>query len=104
MVDGLDERLAAKGGTADEWLRLARSRGVLGERDQASQAAGPRPRRPEIRSGRRSRSLEAGRARPRPVGKPADGTPRDAGAPAPGRAERRDAGRRAPRPSRRPPP
>ncbi|WP_375463362.1 c-type cytochrome biogenesis protein CcmI [uncultured Methylobacterium sp.] len=35
MVDGLDERLAAKGGTVDEWLRLARSRGVLGEPDRA---------------------------------------------------------------------
>lgn len=35
MVDGLDERLAAKGGTVDEWLRLARSRGVLGEPERA---------------------------------------------------------------------
>ncbi|WP_375454091.1 c-type cytochrome biogenesis protein CcmI [uncultured Methylobacterium sp.] len=35
MVDGLDERLAAKGGTVDEWLRLARSRSVLGEPGRA---------------------------------------------------------------------
>ncbi|TXM88411.1 tetratricopeptide repeat protein, partial [Methylobacterium sp. WL103] len=35
MVDGLDERLAAKGGTVDEWLRLARSRSVLGEPERA---------------------------------------------------------------------
>lgn len=38
MVDGLDERLAAKGGTADEWLRLARSRSVLGEPERAQAA------------------------------------------------------------------
>ena len=36
MVDGLDARLQAGGGTPDEWLRLARSRAVLGERDRAS--------------------------------------------------------------------
>ncbi|MCJ2056711.1 c-type cytochrome biogenesis protein CcmI [Methylobacterium sp. J-048] len=35
MVDGLDARLKASGGTPDEWLRLTRSRAVLGERDQA---------------------------------------------------------------------
>jgi cytochrome c-type biogenesis protein CcmH len=35
MVDGLDARLKASGGTPDEWLRLARSRAVLGEPDQA---------------------------------------------------------------------
>lgn len=34
MVDGLDQRLAAKGGTADEWVRLVRSYAVLGERDK----------------------------------------------------------------------
>lgn len=38
MVDGLDQRLAAKGGTADEWVRLLRSYAVLGERDKASAA------------------------------------------------------------------
>ncbi|KAB1072874.1 c-type cytochrome biogenesis protein CcmI [Methylobacterium planeticum] len=36
MVAGLDRRLSAKGGTADEWLRLVRSYSVLGERKQAS--------------------------------------------------------------------
>jgi cytochrome c-type biogenesis protein CcmH len=35
MVDGLDARLKASGGTPDEWLRLIRSRTVLGDRDQA---------------------------------------------------------------------
>ncbi|KQP61705.1 cytochrome C [Methylobacterium sp. Leaf399] len=35
MVDGLDQRLAAKGGTAEEWVRLLRSYGVLGEREKA---------------------------------------------------------------------
>jgi cytochrome c-type biogenesis protein CcmH len=38
MVDGLDARLKAGGGTADEWLRLVRSRVVLGEQDQAAAA------------------------------------------------------------------
>lgn len=38
MVSGLDRRLAAKGGTLDEWLRLVRSYSVLGERKQASHA------------------------------------------------------------------
>ena len=38
MVDGLDARLKAGGGTPDEWLRLVRSRAVLGEQDQASAA------------------------------------------------------------------
>lgn len=37
MVAGLDRRLTAKGGSADEWLRLVRSYSVLGERKQASQ-------------------------------------------------------------------
>lgn len=37
MVAGLDRRLTAKGGTADDWLRLVRSYSVLGERKQASQ-------------------------------------------------------------------
>ncbi|MCJ2011209.1 c-type cytochrome biogenesis protein CcmI [Methylobacterium sp. J-076] len=35
MVDGLDARLKGGGGTPDEWVRLIRSRTVLGERDQA---------------------------------------------------------------------
>lgn len=38
MVAGLDRRLAAKGGTIDDWLRLVRSYAVLGERIQALQA------------------------------------------------------------------
>ena len=38
MVDGLDARLKGGGGTADEWLRLVRSRVVLGEHDQAAAA------------------------------------------------------------------
>ncbi|GEP06004.1 c-type cytochrome biogenesis protein CcmI [Methylobacterium oxalidis] len=35
MVDGLDQRLTKQGGTVEEWLRLVRSRSVLGERDKA---------------------------------------------------------------------
>ncbi len=38
MVDGLDARLKNGGGTPDEWVRLIRSRTVLGERDQAQAA------------------------------------------------------------------
>ncbi|SDN57319.1 cytochrome c-type biogenesis protein CcmH [Methylobacterium phyllostachyos] len=38
MVDGLDRRLAARGGTPDEWMRLVRSYSALGERDQAIKA------------------------------------------------------------------
>jgi cytochrome c-type biogenesis protein CcmI len=38
MVASLDRRLAAKGGTVDDWLRLVRSYAVLGERTQALQA------------------------------------------------------------------
>ncbi len=38
MVDGLDARLKDGGGTPDEWIRLIRSRSVLGERDQAQAA------------------------------------------------------------------
>ncbi|WP_342162510.1 c-type cytochrome biogenesis protein CcmI [Methylobacterium sp. SD21] len=38
MVDGLDARLKAGTGTPDEWVRLIRSRTVLGERDQAMAA------------------------------------------------------------------
>ncbi|TXN60261.1 c-type cytochrome biogenesis protein CcmI, partial [Methylobacterium sp. WL18] len=38
MVDGLDARLKAGGGTPDEWLRLVRSYSALGDRDQAIKA------------------------------------------------------------------
>jgi cytochrome c-type biogenesis protein CcmH len=38
MVEALDRRLAAKGGSADEWMRLVRSYAVIGERDQAVRA------------------------------------------------------------------
>jgi cytochrome c-type biogenesis protein CcmH len=36
MVEGLAQRLAASGGTAEEWARLVRSYAVLGEREKAS--------------------------------------------------------------------
>jgi cytochrome c-type biogenesis protein CcmH len=36
MVDGLGERLATEGGSADEWARLIRALGVLGETGRAS--------------------------------------------------------------------
>jgi cytochrome c-type biogenesis protein CcmH len=35
MVTGLSERLATEGGTAEEWARLIRALGVLGDTDQA---------------------------------------------------------------------
>ncbi len=38
MVDALDRRLMAKGGTPEEWMRLIRSYSVLGERDKAVKA------------------------------------------------------------------
>ncbi|SFK79735.1 c-type cytochrome biogenesis protein CcmI [Methylorubrum salsuginis] len=38
MVATLDRRLAAKGGSPDEWMRLVRSYGVLGDRAAATQA------------------------------------------------------------------
>lgn len=38
MVDGLEERLADSGGTPEEWARLIRSLGVLGEDLRAEQA------------------------------------------------------------------
>ncbi|MFE1600058.1 c-type cytochrome biogenesis protein CcmI [Methylobacterium sp. ID0610] len=38
MVAGLDQRLAAGGGTPEEWTRLVRSYGVMGERDKAAEA------------------------------------------------------------------
>jgi cytochrome c-type biogenesis protein CcmH len=36
MVQGLAERLAADGGTIDEWLRLARAQSVLGRAEEAT--------------------------------------------------------------------
>ncbi|WP_415184203.1 c-type cytochrome biogenesis protein CcmI [Phaeovulum sp.] len=38
MVDGLNERLTAEGGSAAEWARLIGALGVLGDRDAASAA------------------------------------------------------------------
>lgn len=38
MVDGLAERLSGGDGTVDDWVRLARSRMVLGEKDEAAKA------------------------------------------------------------------
>jgi cytochrome c-type biogenesis protein CcmH len=38
MVDGLEARLSAEGGSAEEWARLVRSLGVLGETDRARAA------------------------------------------------------------------
>lgn len=38
MVEGLDSRLATGGGSPEEWERLIRSYGVLGERDKAEAA------------------------------------------------------------------
>ncbi len=35
MVEGLSDRLATEGGTAEEWARLVRALGVLGETDRA---------------------------------------------------------------------
>jgi cytochrome c-type biogenesis protein CcmH len=37
MVEGLAQRLAAQGGTPEEWARLVRSYGVLGERPKAEE-------------------------------------------------------------------
>lgn len=37
MVEGLAQRLAEKGGTPEEWARLVRSYGVLGERPKAEE-------------------------------------------------------------------
>ena len=36
MVDGLSNRLATDGGTAQEWARLIGALGVLGETDRAT--------------------------------------------------------------------
>ena len=38
MVDGLEEKLAANPDDLDGWLRLIRSRAVLGEADKAKAA------------------------------------------------------------------
>ncbi len=38
MVEGLDHRLAEKGGSVEEWVRLVRSYRALGERDKALSA------------------------------------------------------------------
>ena len=38
MVSGLSERLTNEGGPVDEWTRLIRAYGVLGEIELASQA------------------------------------------------------------------
>lgn len=38
MVEGLETRLAAEGGSADDWTKLITSLGVLGESDRARQA------------------------------------------------------------------
>ncbi|MGU3361134.1 c-type cytochrome biogenesis protein CcmI [Methylobacterium sp. M6A4_1b] len=38
MVDSLDKRLADRGGSLEDWLRLVRSYGVLQERDKAKDA------------------------------------------------------------------
>ena len=82
MVDGLDERLAAKGGTVDEWLRLARSRGVLGEPDRA-RAVLERARAALKSDPAALASLESGARDLGLSGQPADGKPRDAGSAAP---------------------
>jgi cytochrome c-type biogenesis protein CcmH len=37
MVDGLDARLAADGGSAQEWMQLMRALDVLGERERLRQ-------------------------------------------------------------------
>ncbi|GLS46420.1 c-type cytochrome biogenesis protein CcmI [Methylobacterium brachythecii] len=38
MVEGLDRRLTQQGGSAEDWVKLVRSYGVLGERDKAREA------------------------------------------------------------------
>ncbi len=51
MVAGLDRRLAAKGGSVDDWLRLVRSYSVLGERDARSRpSTGPDGTEPRCRA------------------------------------------------------
>jgi cytochrome c-type biogenesis protein CcmH len=70
MVDGLDARLKAGGGTPDEWLRLVRSRVVMGEHDQAADAlarartalAGDPQGLAQVEQGSRAVGLDAGAA------------------------------------------
>jgi cytochrome c-type biogenesis protein CcmH len=38
MVEGLAQRLASSGGSAEEWSRLVRSYAVLGQREKASES------------------------------------------------------------------
>ncbi|WP_426314283.1 c-type cytochrome biogenesis protein CcmI [Methylobacterium fujisawaense] len=76
MVDGLDARLKAGGGTSDEWLRLVRSRVVLGEPDQAAAAlarartalAGDPQGLAQVEQGARAVGLGAEGAAPEPAG------------------------------------
>lgn len=83
MVDGLDQRLAAKGGTAEDWIRLLRSYGVLGERSKAA-AALERARkalaqdkdgmaRIEILAGEMGLNAGASPSKPQPKSEPAQG-------------------------------
>jgi cytochrome c-type biogenesis protein CcmH len=75
MVDGLDARLKAGGGTPDEWLRLVRSRTVLGDHDQALDAlarartalAGDPPGLAQVEQGARALGLEPGAAPGQPA-------------------------------------
>ncbi|MDP4004174.1 c-type cytochrome biogenesis protein CcmI [Methylobacterium sp. NEAU K] len=79
MVDGLDARLKAGGGTPDEWLRLVRSRAVLGERDQAVAAlararvalAGNPPGLAQVEDGARILGLDPGSQAPPAAAGPA---------------------------------
>ena len=80
MVDGLDARLKGGGGTSDEWLRLVRSRVVLGEPDQAAAAlararvalANDPQGLAQVEQGARAVGLEAGAA---PAADPAQAGP-----------------------------
>ncbi|MCJ2126523.1 c-type cytochrome biogenesis protein CcmI [Methylobacterium sp. J-077] len=84
MVDGLDSRLKAGGGTPDEWLRLTRSRAVLGERDQAVAAlararvalAGDPQGLAQVEAGARILGLDPGQAPPAAPAPMAGPTPR----------------------------
>ncbi|MCJ2049709.1 c-type cytochrome biogenesis protein CcmI [Methylobacterium sp. J-070] len=75
MVDGLDARLKGGGGTPDEWLRLVRSRTVLGERDQAAAAlararvalAGDPQGLAQVEAGGRAVGLDPGGAQAQPA-------------------------------------
>ncbi|KQP88510.1 MULTISPECIES: c-type cytochrome biogenesis protein CcmI [unclassified Methylobacterium] len=76
MVAGLDRRLASKGGSIDDWLRLVRSYSALGERDKAAQtldrarmALSPDPGAIE-RLDELSRELQLRPQAPRPAPKP----------------------------------